>query len=105
MKHSRGDLGKVMMAKRQNLSVSFTPHQAEFLASCVATGRYQSASEVVREAIRLLQDQQAKRQAQVERVRQLVEEGARQLDAGEVVEWDEVVGELSAKHARLSEEG
>ncbi len=92
------------MANRQSISVSFTPHQAEFLASCVATGRYQSASEVVREAIRLLQDQQAKRRAQLERVQQLVQEGARQLDAGDVVEWGEALGQLSAKHSGFANE-
>ena len=41
------------MTKRENISVSFTPQQAEFLAACVASGRYQSTSEVVREAVRL----------------------------------------------------
>jgi len=92
------------MAKRENISVSFTPQQAEFLAACVATGRYQSASEVVREAIRLLQDQQARREAQVERIRELVSQGARQLDAGEVVELEDVLSGLSAKHARLAKQ-
>ncbi|NOY94333.1 MAG: type II toxin-antitoxin system ParD family antitoxin [Deltaproteobacteria bacterium] len=91
------------MAKRESISVSFTPQQAAFLASCVATGRYQSASEVVREAIRLLEDQQAKRHAQLERVQQLVEEGARQLDAAEGVELGGVLSELATKHARLEE--
>ena len=50
------------MAKRQNISVSFTPEQAKFLADCVASGRYQSTSECVREAVRLLEDRQAARQ-------------------------------------------
>ena len=60
------------MAKRENVSVSFTPQQVEFLSACVASGRYQSTSEVVREAVRLLEDQQARRQAELERVRELV---------------------------------
>ena len=84
------------MAKRENISVSFTPQQAEFLASCVASGRYQSTSEVVREAIRLLEDHHARREAEVARARELIQEGADQLDRGEVVdgetffrEWDE----------------
>ena len=92
------------MAKRENISVSFTPEQAEFLASCVASGRYQSTSEVVREAIRLLEDHQARREAEVVRARELIQEGADQLDRGEVVdgetffrEWDE---ELDAAQRR-----
>jgi antitoxin ParD1/3/4 len=90
------------MANRESISVSFTPQQAEFLASCVATGRYQSTSEVVREALRLLEDQQVRRQAQVERARQLIEEGARQLDAGEEIDMGTVLGGLASKHERLA---
>lgn len=84
------------MAQRENISVSFTPQQAKFLAACVASGRYQSMSEVVREAIRLLEDRHERREAELERVRALVQEGSDQLDRGEVVdgatffrEWDE----------------
>jgi len=91
------------MAKRESISVSFTPQQAAFLASCVKTGHYQSTSEVVREAIRLLEARQAKEHAQLQHVRQLVEEGARQLDAGEGVEWSHAMAALQAKHDRLSE--
>ena len=91
------------MAKRENISVSFTPQQVEFLAACVASGRYQSTSEVVREAVRLLEDQQAHRRAALERVRALVQEGTEQLDAGQVVdgesffrEWDEELDAIEA---------
>ncbi|MFT4571657.1 MAG: antitoxin ParD1/3/4 [Hyphomicrobiaceae bacterium] len=95
------------MANRENISVSFTPQQAEFLTSCVASGRYQSMSEVVREAIRLLEDHQAHRQAEVTRARSLIQEGADQLDRGEVVdgetffrEWDEELEALGATQDR-----
>ena len=64
------------MPKRVNISVSFTPQQAEFLAACVASGRYQSTSEVVREGLRLLQDRQRRHQAELERARALTQEGA-----------------------------
>lgn len=84
------------MAKRENISVSFTPQQAEFLAACVASGRYQSTSEVVRDGLRLLEVQQKQRQAQLDRARSLIQIGADQLERGEFVdadtffrEWDE----------------
>ena len=89
------------MAKRKSISVSFTPQQAEFLASCVASGRYQSTSEVVREGIRLLEDRLAQRQAALRRAQQLIEEGARQLDAGEEIDIDTVFEDLTRKHERL----
>jgi antitoxin ParD1/3/4 len=91
------------MVNRRNISVSFTPQQAEFLSDCVASGRYQSMSEVVRESIRLLKDQQDHRQAEIERARGMIEEGADQLDRGQVVDgetffrdWDEELDQLEA---------
>lgn len=85
------------MAKRENISVSFTPKQAKFLSACVASGRYQSMSEVVREAIRLLEDVQARRQAELERARALIRIGAEQLDRGEVVDGDTFFREWDAE--------
>ncbi len=97
------------MANRENISVSFTPQQAKFLASCVASGRYQSTSEVVREGIRLLEDHQARLHAEVERARSLIQEGADQLDRGEVVdgetffrEWDEELEALETSQHRTA---
>lgn len=40
-----------------NTSISLDDHFSEFLAREVATGRYRSASEVVRAGLRLLEDQ------------------------------------------------
>jgi antitoxin ParD1/3/4 len=98
------------MANRENISVSFTPQQADFLAACVASGRYQSTSEVVREGLRLLQDHQRRREAELERARALIQEGADQLDRGEVVdggtffqEWDEELDALEAAQSRKAE--
>ncbi|MFT6082142.1 MAG: antitoxin ParD1/3/4 [Planctomycetota bacterium] len=92
------------MAKRKNISVSFTPRQTDFLAKCVATGRYQSTSEVVREGIRLLENQQHMRSAELERARALIREGAKQLDRGEVIdsdtffqEWDDELSAIESK--------
>jgi antitoxin ParD1/3/4 len=91
------------MAKRENISISFTPEQAAFLAGCVRSGRYQSTSEVVREALRLLEHQLARREAELARARALIQEGADQLDRGEVVdgktffrEWDEELEDLAS---------
>ena len=42
------------MAKRITLNISLTPELDRFINARVASGRYQSASEVVREGLRLL---------------------------------------------------
>lgn len=90
------------MPNRENISISFTPEQAAFLAGCVKSGRYQSTSEVVREAVRMLEHQTERREAELARVRAMIQEGADQIDRGEVVdgdaffhEWDEELEELA----------
>jgi len=42
----------------QNTSISLDDHFAEFLSREVSTGRYRSASEVVRAGLRLLEDRE-----------------------------------------------
>lgn len=44
----------------QNTSISLDPHFTDFLAREVSSGRYATASEVVRAGLRLLEDQETK---------------------------------------------
>ncbi len=44
-----------MAIQRTSLNVSLTPELERFIAARVASGRYQTASEVVRAALRLLE--------------------------------------------------
>ncbi|CAM3907930.1 type II toxin-antitoxin system ParD family antitoxin [Tsukamurella ocularis] len=43
-----------------NTSISLDDHMTEFLAREVATGRYRSASEVVRAGLRMLEDHETR---------------------------------------------
>lgn len=49
------------MADRQTRNVSLPPHQDAFVDSLVAGGRYRSASEVVRDGLRLLEEAEHRR--------------------------------------------
>ena len=89
------------MARRESISVSFTPEQAEFLAALVERGEYQSVSEVVRAALRPFQRRHAVLDAEIDRARRAIKAGADQLDHGLVVdgdaffeEWDAELDEL-----------
>jgi antitoxin ParD1/3/4 len=68
------------------MNVSLTPELDKFVAAKVESGRYTSASEVVREALRLLEEHDRARSAQIAAFNQ--ELGARlaSLDRGEYVE-------------------
>jgi antitoxin ParD1/3/4 len=68
------------------MNVSLTPELDKFVAGKVESGRYTSASEVVREALRLLEEHDRARSAQIAVFNQ--ELGARlaSLDRGERVE-------------------
>ena len=53
------------MVKRAALNVSLTPELVAFVAAQVRSGRYGSASEVVRTSLRLLEDQERRSAAPV----------------------------------------
>ena len=51
-----------VMPTRKTMNISVTPELERFVASRVASGRYQSASEVVRAGLRLLERHEAAQQ-------------------------------------------
>ena len=67
------------------MNVSLTPHLEDFVHQTVASGRYQSASEVVRTALRLLEERERERQAKLEWLRQEIQKG---LDSGPATPLD-----------------
>jgi antitoxin ParD1/3/4 len=74
------------------MNVSLTEQMVKFVEQQVATGEYQSASEVVRAGIRLLQQQKQDREARLDRLRGEVAIGIAEADRGEVgpLDIDEV---------------
>ena len=49
------------MAERQTRNVSLPTHQDQFVESMVSAGRYRTASEVVRDGLRLLEEAEHRR--------------------------------------------
>ena len=62
------------------INVNLTPHLEEMVRQKVASGRYNSASEVIREALRLMEEQEGVR---LEALRTALAIGQAQLDRGE----------------------
>jgi len=67
------------------MNVSLTPELDKFVAGKVESGRYNSASEVVREALRLLEEHDRARNAQIAVFNQELGERLASLDRGESV--------------------
>lgn len=111
------------MAIRTSMNVSLTPELERFVEAQLRTGRYQSASEVFREGLRLLEQSEQQRllekwlveelspeeQAQLpahltERARAVirakVQEGLEAARRGELVDGEEVMQELRERSRR-----
>ena len=67
------------------MNVNLTPQLEELVRSKVASGLYTSASEVVREALRLMDEQDRLREAKLAQVRSDVRQG---LASGSSQPWD-----------------
>jgi len=66
------------------LNVNLTPQLEELVRQKVSSGRYNSASEVVREALRLMEAQDEMRALKLEQLRREIREG---LESGPARPW------------------
>ncbi len=86
------------MRNRTTMNISLTPELESFVDSRVASGRYQSASEVVRAGLRLLEQSEQDREAALAEVRQKIQLGLDQIQRGEVFDGEAVFDELDQEH-------
>ena len=70
------------------MNISLTPTLENFLKQKVATGLYNSTSEVVREALRLLEAKDVVQHAKLEALRKDIAAGITSLDNGEGKPFD-----------------
>lgn len=87
------------------MTVSLTPELESFVSSRVESGKFVSASEVVREGLRLLEEREARRDAELARLRRDVQLGLEQARAGELVDGEEVFAELERRIAEPQRDG
>jgi antitoxin ParD1/3/4 len=72
------------------VNVSLTPELERLVQEKVSSGLYNSASEVVREALRLLQERDELRRIRLEELRREIATGIEAADRGELVLAKEV---------------
>jgi antitoxin ParD1/3/4 len=71
---------KEMIVPTRNINL--TEHLDHFVQRQVASGRYSNASEIVREALRLLEEHEQVRKAKLEALRQAAKQGFNEIDQG-----------------------
>jgi antitoxin ParD1/3/4 len=67
------------------MNINLTPHLENIVRQKVTSGLYASASEVIREALRLMEEHDQARAIKLEQLRQDIREG---LNSGEPTPWN-----------------
>lgn len=80
-------------------NVVLTEHHEEIIDRLVKSGRYQNASEVMREGLRLIEQREAREAAKLKALREAASVGFADLDEGRFVdvpgdELDDYIGQL-----------
>lgn len=91
-------------------NVVLTAHQERLIESLVGVGRYQNASEVLRDGLRLVEQREAREAARLEAMRQAAQAGFADLNAGRYrdVRNDELpdfIASLGRRAGRLARSG
>lgn len=76
------------------MNISLSPELEAIVNNKVKSGQYNSASEVVRDGIRLLQQQDEMRKKKLEALRIEIQKGIDDLEAGRFVDGAEVMAEM-----------
>lgn len=87
------------MPKRVTRNISLTPQMDKFVSSLVKSGEYESASEVMRDAVRALRQRQQVERRQAAAFYAMVDQGLASLDAGRVVDGDAFMADWLARGA------
>jgi antitoxin ParD1/3/4 len=69
-------------------NVVLTDYQAELVERLVSSGRYQNASEVLREGLRLVEDQETEAKARIKALRDAARIGIADIEAGRYRTFD-----------------
>ena len=82
------------------MNVSLTPELEDFVNDKVRTGLYNSASEVVRESLRILRRQDELEKLQLNELRLEIQSSIKQMDAGEGIPIETVRERIKQRRAK-----
>ncbi len=76
------------------MDISLTPEHQRFIEEKLKSGRYYCASEVIRDALQLLEDRDAMNQMRLKKIKKEIMIGIEASDRGEVSDGEEFIKEL-----------
>ena len=79
------------------MNVSLTPELEKMVQGKVQTGRYNSASEVVREALRLMDERDTMKEMHKEELRKKIAAGLKSLAEGKGIDGEEFFAQMNAE--------
>ena len=79
------------------MNVNLTPELEQMVHGKVQAGRYNSASEVVREALRLMEERDELKAMHKEEIRKKIAAGLKSLEEGRIYDGDEVFAQLETE--------
>jgi antitoxin ParD1/3/4 len=83
------------------MNVSLTPELEEIVDQKVKSGLYNSASEVVREGLRLLQQRDEMREAKLDALRAEIQKGIDDLEAGRIYDGPATMAEFRERLLKM----
>ncbi|MEA2756335.1 MAG: antitoxin ParD1/3/4 [Aliidongia sp.] len=87
------------------MNVSLTPELEQLIHLKVETGRYNSASEVVREALRLMAQRDELQTLHKEEIRKQIAAGMASLRSGNSVDGEIFLAEIDSELAKFERQG
>ena len=86
-------------------NVVLSEHQHEFVETLLRSGRYQNASEILREGLRLIEERERIAQAKLKALKQAARQGWADVSAGRYADvaddrLEDFVGQLGRRAAR-----
>ena len=76
------------------MNITLSPDQERFVEERVASGRFLTANEMIREGLALLEERESERSIAIAALRREIQLGTEEADRGELVDGDDVFAEM-----------
>ncbi|MGN6422208.1 MAG: type II toxin-antitoxin system ParD family antitoxin [Asticcacaulis sp.] len=81
-------------------SYALGAHFEALMDDLIASGRYNSKSEILRDGLRIIEERESRRQLELDALRKAIQDG---IDSGPGLPADEVFGRLKAKYKAMAD--